>query len=126
MAEKKKSKKNEADPFHGDADRGWQYSDAKAALYAAIVDGDIPLALPKDPDEEDDDKLWEYFNLRPEIYNYGGFDKYFRGRLNACRQQIEGHMSRAQEDQIAYEIFKKKTPKSFEFYARQLSRVGGI
>ncbi len=74
------------DPFGGDAGKGWQYSDAKAALVAAILDGEIPLE--PDVEEEDDDLLWEYFNLRPEIHNYGGFEKYFRRRLADTRAQI--------------------------------------
>ena len=65
----------ETDPFDNDTDKDWFHSDARAALYAALVEGDIPL---KAATTEDEDVLWGYFNVRAEVHNYGGFEKDFR------------------------------------------------
>ena len=39
------------DPYGGDTEEGWQFSDAKAALKAAILDGEIPLKAAAVEDE---------------------------------------------------------------------------
>ena len=75
-----------------DAETGWQYSNAKAALKAAIMENDVPLCPSPDEDEED---LENYFSCRPEIQNYGDF-RLFKGRLNALRDQIRNDMTRAE------------------------------
>ena len=91
-----------------DAETGWQYSNAKAALKAAIMENDVPLCPSPDEDEED---LENYFSCRPEIQNYGDF-RLFKGRLNALRDQIRNDMTRAEEDEEAFSIFVKNHPKS--------------
>ena len=102
MPPKRRKQTKANDPFHGDADKGWQYSDAKAALYAAITEGEIPLKPPEDDSDEDEDALWEFFCLRPEVHNYGGFDTHFCRRLNDLRKQIQSSMTRADEDELAF------------------------
>lgn len=87
-----------------DVKKGWGHSNAKAALYACVVDGTIPLDAESDEDEED---LLGYFHSRPEIANYGGFKKHFKRRLNGVRDQVKVGKSRAAEDLEAFCIFRK-------------------
>lgn len=105
---KAKAKWKQKDPYDGDISKAWQHSDAKAALYAAIMDGEVPLEPRKNETEDD---LWEYFCCRGEIHNYGGFKEHFKDRLAALREQITKAQKRAEEDTKAYEIFKKNHPK---------------
>lgn len=114
----KRRKRGEKPPdaFDHDADTDWGHSDAKAALYAAIVEGEIPLKIPDaaQGEVEDEETLWEFFCIRPEVHNYGGFDKHFKRRLNACREQVQAGRSRAEIDQEAFDIFVKNHPKHSE------------
>lgn len=111
-AKKKPAKKKELSEteksLKKDAKRGWQYSEAKAALKAAILEGDVPLRPPPDEDEDD---LIVYFNCRPEVQNFGGFDL-FKGRLNDLRDQIRNNLTRAEEDEEAFMVFVKNHPKA--------------
>lgn len=90
--------------------------DAKNALYAALVEGQIPLERPDtengEPDETDE-QLKEYFNVREEVAAYGEFDA-FRRRLNDIRDSINKSIPRAEQDKIALAIFVKNNPKHQE------------
>jgi hypothetical protein len=105
---KKKALSPEEQALKKDAEIGWQYSNAKAALKAAIMDEEVPLRPSPDEDEED---LKAYFDSRPEIQNHGEFEK-FKGRLQNLRDQIRNDMTRAEEDEEAFMIFAKNHPKS--------------
>ena len=72
-----KEKTEEEQKLDKDLKRGCKKSNTKASLYAAVHDGLIPI---NEATDEDETKLKEYFNLRPEICNYGHFDL-FKGRL---------------------------------------------
>ena len=111
MPGKRKSKKKvgDGDPFGGDQDKAWQCSDAKAALKAAIMGGEVPLEPAGD---EDEDVLWVFFNSRAEIFNCGGFDDHFKRRLASLRKDIQRDNSRADEDLIAFNTFTKNHPKA--------------
>lgn len=104
---KKKTKKQLADPFDGDADTAWVSSDARLALYAAIVEGEIPL----NGVNEDEDTLWDYFNKRPEVHNHGEF-RLFQSRLESLRDIIKRDCGRAEEDKLAFDIYIKNHPKA--------------
>ncbi len=91
-----------------DAEVGWQYSNAKAALKAAIMEKEVPL---RPVENEDEDDLYAYFHCRPEVANHGEFEK-FKSRLNALRDQIRNEMSRAEEDEEAFLIYVKNHPKA--------------
>ena len=108
-AKKKKPELTEAEKeLKADGQKGWQYSDAKAALKAAIMEGEVPLEASADEDEND---LRVYFEGIPHVLNYGGFDK-FRKRLNDLRDQIRNDRTRAEEDEEAFFIFCKNHPKA--------------
>lgn len=102
---------SDPDPFDDDRKRAWQSSDAKAALYAAIEEGEIPIE-PGGDEAEGGEVLWDYFCLRPEVHNYGEFNTYFKRRRNDLRKQVKKGRSRSEEDLIAYQWFIKNNPKS--------------
>ena len=93
--------------LHADGKRGWQFSDAKAAAYAAIVEGEIPAEEASDEDQAD---LEICFHCRPEIASYGGRNKW-KSRLNDLRAQIDTAKKRADDDQEAFNIYVKNHPK---------------
>lgn len=105
----KMSETDTTDAFDNDSEKAWGSSDARAALYAAITEGEIPLERGQTVEKED--LIWDFFCLRPEVYNYGEFER-FRGRLNSLRAIIKAGKSRAEEDLIAYQQFIKNHPKS--------------
>jgi hypothetical protein len=88
--------------------KGWQNSDAKAKLYAALVNGDIPLDPPTD---EDSEEVEEYREKYPIVASYPRPDL-FPSRLAALREQVKEGLTRAEEDQIAFDIYVKNHPKS--------------
>jgi hypothetical protein len=89
--------------LNADAKKGWHYSDAKAALTAAIMEGQVPLEAAEDEDQDD---LMGYFEGIPNVFSYGGFEK-FKKRLNDLRNQLRDNKTRAEEDLEAYMIYCK-------------------
>ena len=84
----------------------WETSAAKARLYADIMAGTIPLNPEK---KEDEVEVEPIFQSRTEFINQGGRDKFLR-RLNDLRSQIQASLSRADDDEKAYQIFVKNHP----------------
>jgi hypothetical protein len=70
------------------------------------------VPLQPSPDEDEDD-LRLHFSCRPEVENYGGFDK-FESRLNSLRNQICNDATRAHAVQVTpvFMIFVKNHPKA--------------
>ena len=91
-----------------DAKKDWLSSDARAALYVAVVEGQIPL---QPAANENDDKLWECFNVQPEVHNYGEFENHFKCRLAGIRKAITKNISQAKEDQKAFDILCRTIPR---------------
>jgi len=89
----------------------WLHSDARAALYAAIMAGQIPLHVPQG-ETETTDQLFQHFNVRSEVVEYGEFEQHFKRRLKALRENILTTRSRADEDKEAFDVFVKNHPKS--------------
>lgn len=104
--------------------KGWEHSDAKAELYAAIINGDVPL-VSTNPEykrkrngelsgvqkAESNDVLTGYFDSLPKVKAFGEF-RLFEGRLTDLRAQIGSDLSPAQEDQVAFDKYVSLHPKA--------------
>ncbi|CAB9530956.1 hypothetical protein SEMRO_3138_G344350.1 [Seminavis robusta] len=98
---------NEVSSDEEGTDPGWAKHPARAVLKAGFEDGTIPLDYSKTIRPRG---VFDMFEDHPAFANMPYGDTFTR-RLRDLRKQVGGRVDRAAEDQLAFDTFRKNTPK---------------
>ena len=87
----------------------WRKSEAKKLLYKDIMEGRVPI----DAKEDGNNKLAlkDIYSLRPEYAEYD-YNK-FSSRISSIRSTMKKNISRAKDDQAAFDLYVETNPVSY-------------
>jgi hypothetical protein len=88
----------------------WKNSEARRILYAAVYDGKIPRHAKDENGKPTKPTLEEIYQSNDEYKKYNR--KFFSARLRAIRQEVNGRITRRDEDYEALKKFIENVPVS--------------